>query len=63
MENTLPNTPLVPEIPLHDKRFEYRNSAATDVTITWRKYGWLSKGELNERQDSRTTSDERNTNN
>ena len=37
----------IPAIPIHDKRFEYRNSAATDVTITWRKFGWIPKGEEN----------------
>lgn len=43
MKKTMPSTPL------HDQRFEYRNSAATDVTITWRKFGWLPKGEQDER--------------
>lgn len=29
-----------PKQGLLDPKFEYRNSASTDVTITWRKYGW-----------------------
>jgi len=33
------NTPkrTMPSIPILDKRFQYRNSAKTDVTITWDK--------------------------
>ena len=38
----------IPSMPLHSKHFEYRNSAATDVTLTWRKFGWKPKEELNE---------------
>lgn len=45
------NQPTTSAIPLHDQRFEYRNSSATDVTITWRKFGWIPKGEQNGRQD------------
>ena len=49
----------IPSIPLHDNRFEYRNSAATDITLTWRKFGWIPKGEQNERQASRSTEKQR----
>lgn len=41
-KKTTPSTPLI------DQRFEYRNSAATDVTLTWRKFGWKPKEEQNE---------------
>mgnify|MGYP000305927878 FL=1 len=34
-----------PKQGLLDPEFEYRNSASTDVTITWRKYGWRSLSE------------------
>lgn len=34
-----------PSIPVTDPRFVYRPAAATDVTITWRKFGWVPKGE------------------
>lgn len=27
----------MPSIPILDKRFQYRNSAKTDVTLTWAK--------------------------
>lgn len=29
-----------PTQPITSPQFEYRNSAQTDVTITWRKFGW-----------------------
>ena len=35
-----------PSIPVTDPRFVYRSAAATDVTITWRKFGWMPKGEV-----------------
>ena len=35
-----------PSIPVTDPRFVYRSAAATDVTITWRKFGWVPKGEV-----------------
>ena len=54
---------MTPEIPLTDKRFEYRNSAQTDITLTWRKFGWLPKSEQNERQNSRPTQEQRTANN
>lgn len=53
----------LPQMPLHDKRFEYRNSAATDVTITWQKFGWTPKGKANERQDSGNAQEQRHSRN
>jgi hypothetical protein len=29
-----------PAIPIHDPRFEYTPSDATDVRRTWARYGW-----------------------
>ena len=29
-----------PSTPISDPRFIYRCAAATDVTLTWRKFGW-----------------------
>lgn len=31
---------LTPEVPLHDPRFSYVPSAATDVRKTWERTGW-----------------------
>ena len=39
---------------LIDQRFEYRNSAATDVTLTWRKFGWKPKEEEKRYRDWET---------
>ncbi len=39
-----------PKQSILDPKFEYRNSASTDITITWRKYGWRP---LNEETMSR----------
>jgi hypothetical protein len=34
-----------PSVPITDPQFVYRPAAATDVTITWRKFGWVPKAE------------------
>lgn len=34
-----------PTTPITNPAFEYRNAAATDVTQTWRRFGWKAKGE------------------
>lgn len=49
----------IPTVSILNNRFEYRNSAATDITLTWRKFGWIPKGEQNERQASRSTEKQR----
>ena len=54
---------VIPPIPLTDKRFEYRNSAQTDITLTWRKFGWIPKGEQDERQNSRLPQKQRTASN
>ena len=39
-----------PKLPcplLNDKSFVYTNSASTDITKTWRKFGWIPLAELN----------------
>lgn len=42
MKETTPQEPprTHPRVPITDKRFEYRNSAETDVRITWARFGW-----------------------
>lgn len=30
----------LPTVPLTDNRFKYRNSAQTDVRLTWAEHGW-----------------------
>jgi hypothetical protein len=32
-----------PTLPITDPAFVYRPAAATDITITWRKFGWVPK--------------------
>lgn len=32
-----------PTTPITNPAFEYRNAAATDVTQTWRRFGWVPK--------------------
>ena len=41
------NVPKVvyPTTPITNPAFVYRPAAATDVTIPWRKFGWVPKGE------------------
>lgn len=41
------NTPSIvfPSKPVTSPEFEYRNASKTDVTITWRKFGWTPKHE------------------
>ena len=34
-----------PTKPITDPGFQYRNAASTDVTLTWRKYGWVPPSE------------------
>jgi hypothetical protein len=34
-----------PTLPITNPQFVYRPAAATDVTITWRKFGWVPKAE------------------
>ena len=34
-----------PSTPITDPAFVYRPAVATDVTITWRKFGWIPKSE------------------
>lgn len=45
------NTALHPKQGLLDPKFEYRNSASTDITITWRKHGWLPLNEQTVSED------------
>lgn len=37
-----------PTVPVTSPDFEYRNAAQTDVTQTWRKFGWLPKAEADQ---------------
>jgi hypothetical protein len=30
-----------PTLPITDPSFVYRPAAATDITITWRRFGWV----------------------
>jgi hypothetical protein len=30
-----------PSIPITNPQFVYRPAAATDVTLTWRRFGWV----------------------
>ena len=44
-----PQTPAKPKLPCplaDDPTFVYYNSASTDVTRTWRKFGWKPMSEL-----------------
>ncbi len=34
-----------PTTPVTSPEFEYRNASQTDVTLTWRKFGWTPKHE------------------
>lgn len=42
-----------PHISLMQKNFIYRNSANTDVTLTWRKHGWKPQAELKKVQNDK----------
>lgn len=41
MENKNTPTPQVPKVPLTNPEFEYVPSMKTDITKTWRKFGWV----------------------
>lgn len=38
---------MTPTIPIHDPRFRYTPAAKTDITQTWRRYGWVPPTEAN----------------
>ena len=44
-ERSLEPKKLTPEVPLHDPRFVYVPSAATDVRQTWARFGWTAPSE------------------
>jgi hypothetical protein len=47
----LASTPRLPCLLTDDSTFVYYNSSNTDVTRTWRKYGWKPASELKEKQN------------
>lgn len=42
-----------PHISLLRPNFVYRNSASTDITITWRKHGWRPQAEIKKQKESK----------
>jgi hypothetical protein len=46
-----PTEPRLPCPLTDDPNFIYHNSASTDVTRTWRKFGWIPMAELKEKQN------------
>lgn len=34
-----------PSVPITDPKFEYRPAAVTDITLTWRRFGWVPHNE------------------
>jgi hypothetical protein len=47
-----PTTPRKPCPLVDDPTFVYYNSASTDVTRTWRKFGWKPMNELKEGENN-----------
>lgn len=39
------NSPLVPNVPLHNPNFKYTNAASTDIRKTWEKFGFKPPSE------------------
>jgi hypothetical protein len=51
MSYELQDAPHLPCLLTDDPTFVYYNSSNTDVTRTWRKYGWKPASELKENQN------------